>query len=426
MISSNRKALSVAKKDSALGRGCLFIFFGLFAAAGGLMFWWMVFRPLSGVVLAQAWTETPCTIASSEVQVHNGDGSDTYSIDIQYDYTFADQTYHGDRYHFMNSGASSGRTGKQAVIDRYPPGLETTCWVDPGDPSQSVINRGLTLDMLWGLFCLPFLAVGVGGLLFATGLVKRRPIPADGIGGGRRGLSFGASAEDRASDADDEDDWSDDIDDDLQPDGPVELKPSSSPLGKFIGVTCLALFWNGITSFFVYQAVKSHIDGRPEWCLTFFIAPFVLVGLLLVWGIFHSFLALFIPRPTLHLDRARIPLGGSAKLEWRFSGNASIIRQLKITLVGEESATYRRGTDTVTDKHKFFQEVVYESHDPLEIPEGSVDVRIPEGVMHSFHSGNNRISWEIHLDGEIPLRPDVDAEFPITITPYEYTERRDG
>jgi hypothetical protein len=278
--------------------------------------------------------------------------------------------------------------------------------------------------MLFGLFSLPFLAVGVGGLLFATGLIKRRPVPADGIGHGSRGLSFGAHAEDKASAADDEDDWSDDVDDDPQPDSPVEIKPRYSPLGKFIGVTCLALFWNGITSFFVYQAVKSHLDGRPEWCLTFFITPFVLVGLLLIWGIFHSFVSLFIPRPTLVLERARIPLGGTAKLEWRFSGNASIIRHLKVTLVGEESATYRRGTDTCTDKHKFFKEVVYETHDPLEIPEGSVEIRIPDDTMHSFASDNNNISWEIHLDGEIPLRPDVDAEFPIQVTPHEHIEYR--
>ncbi|MFO1093897.1 MAG: hypothetical protein U0992_11385 [Planctomycetaceae bacterium] len=196
-----------------------------------------------------------------------------------------------------------------------------------------------------------------------------------------------------------------------------------SPLAKFLGVTFVALFWNGITSFFVYQAVKSHIDGRPEWCLTFFITPFVLVGLLLIFGIFHSFLSLFIPRPVLTLDRARIPLGGTTKLSWKFSGNAYIIRQLKVSLLGKESATYRRGTDTTTDYNIFFKEILFETHDPLDIPEGSVEIRIPDGTMHSFDADNNKIAWTVHLGGEIPLRPDVDAEFPITITPHEHTQR---
>ena len=72
-----------------------------------------------------------------------------------------------------------------------------------------------------------------------------------------------------------------------------------------------------------------------------------------------------------------------------------------------------------TDTHHFLKEVLFETHDPLEIPEGDVEIRIPANTMHSFTADNNKIVWEIHLDGEIPLRPDVDAEFPITVTPHE-------
>jgi hypothetical protein len=186
--------------------------------------------------------------------------------------------------------------------------------VNPDDPSEAVINRGLTADMCWGLFPLPFLAVGVGGLLFATGLVgKKNPTVAE-FGDEQRALSASRIVESV-------DEWDDDFELDELPDGPVVLKPKHSPLAKFIGITLMALFWNGITSVFVYKAVESHLDGKPEWCLTFFITPFVLVGLLLIWGIFHSFLSLFIQRPTLTIDRARIPLGGTARLSWKFSGH---------------------------------------------------------------------------------------------------------
>lgn len=419
--SSPNVAMSVGRRNSAAGRGCLILFFGIFAAAGGGMLWWMLLRPLWGVANAQFWTETPCTIVSSEVEVHDGDDGDTYSIEIRYDYTFGGQSYRGERYHFMHGMASSGREGKQAVVDRYPVGLETTCFVDPSDPSQSVINRNFTTDMLWGLFSLPFLAVGVGGLLFGTGVVKFRKPPADGIGTGQAPLALGAGASDDDGE-ENTDDWSDGFEPDAE--GPLTLKPRYSPLGKFLGITCIALFWNGITGVFVYHAAKSHLDGRPEWCLTFFILPFVAVGMLMIWGIFHSFLALFIPRPTLTVDRARLPLGGATRITWKFSGNAHVIRQLKVTLRGEEVATYRRGTDTYTDKHTFHKDVVFETHDPLEIPEGSAEIRIPDDTMHSFDSGNNKVVWEIHLDGEIPLRPDIDAEFPITVTPHEQYQRR--
>ncbi len=99
-------ALSVKKSNSKFGTGCLILFFGIFAAAGGAAFYFVTFLPLWGVTRAQSWTETPCTIVSSEVEVHDGDDGDTYSIDIQYDYTVDGLPYRGEKYHFM-PGASS-------------------------------------------------------------------------------------------------------------------------------------------------------------------------------------------------------------------------------------------------------------------------------------------------------------------------------
>ena len=52
-----------------------------------------------------------------------------------------------------------------------------------------------------------------------------------------------------------------------------------------------------------------------------------------------------------------------------------------------------------------------------EISEGTVDVQIPADLMHSFKSDNNAIEWTIILHGDIPLRPDVKFEFPITVSP---------
>jgi hypothetical protein len=391
------------------GKGCLIPFFGLFFLVGAGMFYWMTVRPMLGILAARSWVETPCTIVSSEVEVHRGDG-DTYSIAIRYDYIFAGRQYHGDRYHFMGKFSSSGRAGKQAAVDQYPAGAQAVCYVDPDDPSEAVLNRGLTADMWWGLFPLPFLLVGTFGLLFTTGILGKKKADASGLPAlsGDQSTAGGDDAYDA---------WS--AEDDAEPDGPVTLKPKYSPLAKFLGIVAIALFWNGITSVFVYQAVKSFQRGQPEWCLTIFITPFVLVGLLLIVGIFHSFLALFNPRPTLTLSWARIPLGGTAKLSWTFAGNPHAIRLLRVTLRGEESCTYRQGTKTHTDKHHFLKEVLFETHDPLEIPEGEVEIRIPANTMHSFTADNNKIVWEIHLDGEIPLRPDVDAEFPITVTPHE-------
>lgn len=405
---SGGRSLSIAKKDS--GRGCGVLFFGVLVAISGALFWKLALLPLSLFVQGPFWVETPCTIFSSKLRTErNFDAPDTHLIDIKYDYTFNGQQYRGERYHFMReAGGDSTYDWKEAVIARFPPGLKTTCFVDPDDPSQSVIHRGFTLDMLWMLFPLPFLAFGMYGLLCAAGVLKLDERPASGIGPSRTRFSFRFAAGDDQSMAA----------------GPVRLQPRESPLRKFVGAVFSVLLWFVLIAVFASVAVELQVIGQPHWFLIIFLIVFAILGLLLIWNVARAFTSLLIPRPTVVIERARIPLGSTVRLAWKFSRNAHIIRQLKVTLRGEECATFRRGTDTHTDKHAFHKEVLYETTDPLEIPEGEVEIRIPDDSMHSFEADNNKIVWEIHLDGEIPLRPDVDAEFPITVTPHEQYQRR--
>jgi hypothetical protein len=404
----------------------------MFFILGSVFLYMLTITPLVGVISAQSWVEAPCTIVSSEVErKHDGDGP-TFRIAIQYDYEFGGRTLHGDRYNLMlKSFTSSGRRGKQAVVDAYPAGLKTVCYVDPADSSQAVLYRGLTADMWWGLFPLPFVLVGGGGLLGAA-LGKLNLSTAH-----RRGPAEGAALSTELAGATDNDVGDDeDLGDDYEPaddeaafDGPDEprvLKPSASPLGTFIGVTIFACVWNGIVSVFLWHLYQDIQRGNWQWCMILFLTPFVLAGLAIIVGSVYSFAALFNPRPTLTLSRARIPLGGTAKVSWTFSGNSGAIRTLRVTLKGRETATYRRGTDTHTDEETFYEEVLAETYDPLEVAEGEAEVRVPDDSMHSFSAGNNQIVWSLHLAGEIPLRPDVKAEFPIDVRPHESFADRNG
>lgn len=414
--STSRKALSVDHGQSGPLGGCflrwggcfLRCFFGIFFLAGAVAFYFLTIRPLWDVYAAGSWTETPCTILSSEVETHDGDDGDTYSIEITYEYTSDGQQHTSDRYHFMG-GASSGRAGKAEVVKAHPPGFQTVCYVNPDDPEDAVIERGLTADMWWGLFPLPFLAVGLGGLIFAPRLTNK-------------GRSESADSTDQTFPADGSQDQSS-LDDSLVDgdDGPLTLEPETSPAVMFGCALFVALFWNGITSVFVYQAYLSHQRGKPEWGLTLFIIPFVLVGLAIIVGVIYSFLAMFNPRPTLTLSRGRLPLGSTAKVSWRFSGNASKLQNLTITLKGVEKATYRRGTDTHTDEESFCEQVIFDSPQSYEFASGETEFTIPTDSMHTFEAGNNEIVWSLHVAGDVPMWPDVNATFPISVTPHEPT-----
>ncbi len=156
--------------------GCLAFFFGLFGLVGASLFWALGVRPLVKVQQARSWAECPAKIVSSDVGVHpSSKGAPTYSIDIAYDYFFQGRTYRGTHYDF-EIGSSSGRDAKQAVVDRFPAGALTTCFVDPKDPLEAVIDRNIGSWILWGLFPLPFLGVGLGALVFwvAARSAKRR------------------------------------------------------------------------------------------------------------------------------------------------------------------------------------------------------------------------------------------------------------
>ena len=89
-----------------------------------------------------------------------------------------------------------------------------------------------------------------------------------------------------------------------------------------------------------------------------------------------------------------------------------------LSLVGEEHATYRRGTDTVTDKHTFYDEPLLETSSLAEIVKGGhFEAVIPCDVMHSFEADNNKITWTIRAAGDIKRWPDMKAEFRLVIQP---------
>lgn len=151
---------AVRKKPNLWG---IYVFFGIFFLVGSILPGFMMGVPLWRIERAKNWAKVPCRIESSNVLRHRGDKTDTYSVDILYAYEVGGKGYKSNRYKFMG-GSSSGQSSKREIVDRYPPGLETVCFVNPDDPYDAVLNRGFTRDIWFGLFPLIFLIVGSVGL----------------------------------------------------------------------------------------------------------------------------------------------------------------------------------------------------------------------------------------------------------------------
>ena len=388
---------------SGCGRVGGSLFFGVFFAAGCWMLYSFVFQPFWGVYRASSWQPTPCVIVSSKLEENQGDDSTSYRIDITYKYEVAGREYRSDRFQFFGLASNTGVAGKREIVRNHPPGKKTTCFVDPRNPTEAVIERGLTWDMLWGFFALPFFLVGAGGLAFTWGLVKwksRAPGQAEWMPTvkHRRHTSEWAAASAGGG-------------------GPVTLKASVSPVTKLLAALLFAGIWNGVVSVVVFNLVDGIAKGRTDWVLVLFAVVFGGVGLVLIGVLIHTFLGLFTPRPILTVNTAHIPLGEMLEVGWRFRGQTGSIRRLHIYLEGREEATYRRGTRTYTDKEVFTTMTLVDTADPLEMPQGKTQLAIPADAMHSFDAGHNDIVWSLHVKGEIVRWPDVSEEYTLLLVP---------
>lgn len=364
----------------------------VFTIVGGGLSIFLVIVPLTRVAMALDWVETPAVVISSTVRSWSSDDGTSYRTDIVYEYHAGGRSWRSNRLRFF-PGSSGDLADHREMVDRYPEGASTTCWVDPDDPSRSVLDRRPGLVFLIGLLPLVFLLAGVAVTLHSLRSGReRRPIETAGTASPQQAQGGDAI-------------------------GSGELRPDAGPWAKVAGITIFAAIWNGIVGIFVWQVVEGFRRGDPEWFLTVFMIPFVLVGLALIGGIVYTTLAAFNPRPTLTVSPLAPRLGDELHVEWSFSGRVARIRRLEITLEGHEKASYRRGTDTHTDRQVFASMPLFVGDNPWVIGRGNAAATIPEDTMHSWSSANNAIVWSIVVHGDIPRWPDVMETFEIEVRP---------
>ena len=143
-------------------------FLAVFFVGGLIGFHLITVRPLWRAWRAQSWTETPCRVESATVRViPNSDDPDTYEYTLSYRYALGGREYASERYGV--GGIRSGPT--EEAFKRHPKGSSTTCFVDPGDPAMSVMDRGQPQG--WGFGIFPLLAAGLAGLFGYVGLRPR-------------------------------------------------------------------------------------------------------------------------------------------------------------------------------------------------------------------------------------------------------------
>lgn len=397
----SKKPLSSRGGSKNVPTGCMVLFFGIFAVVGAVATWFVGVKPAMELLAARSWEPVECRVLSSFVETHDSDdGGDTYSVEIHFEYRMRGRTYQSERYRFTDV-SSSGRAGKERVVEAHPEGSVSTCWADPEAPEEAVFDRSFSFMYLIGFFPVAFLVVGAGGLWWvATGGLSS----ASGTSGAkrRRKGSSGVPASFQ----------------EMEGFGPQVLEPKAGPVAKVVGMLFVALFWNGIVSVFLWQEIENWRQyGFSLGCGTLFLLPFVVVGLLLIVGFFHALLALANPRPRLVIEGGPLAIGGTVTLVWEVTGRVERLRRFSLKLVGKEEARYRRGTDTHTDTETFCEQTLYETTEPMAMRRGSVTVAVPADTMHTFQAPNNKILWSLEVGADIPRWPDVADSYEVLVRP---------
>lgn len=400
-LRSKRKkqsAISSEAKNNDKSKFITIPFFLIFACAGVAILIFFVIPKAIDYQDSKGWKETPAEVIWSRVTEHSDDDGTTYGVDIFYQYQVNGKTYRSNNMGIVSS-SSSGRAAKQEKVDAHSPGTKTTCYVNPGNPHQALLERDLGWSVLFALFPLPFIAIGVIGLWYTlrnSSAKKKSSSPY------RKASPLRHEAGDK---------------DEFHQAARQEFSPRGKRIKGLFAVLFFALFWNGITSIFVTIAVKSWMRDEPEWFLTIFIIPFVVIGLGALGYAGYRFLGIFSPAPKLTLKPSAITLGETARVSWQILGGANRFNHFAIYLVGEESAEFRRGTDNVTESEIFYESALIETQDTRKMARGSAQINLPHDTMPTWKSDHNHIKWSLRVRGDVSLWADVNDQFPVTVLP---------
>lgn len=117
-----------------------FLFIGLIGAVGSFAYW----NQTGAHMLETAdWKRVTCEIIHSEVR-STGLSDTPWEFDVRYQYSFKGATYHGSRFRLgtRREGAAFEHRGEvEALVRQYREGHRAACFVDPANPSASVLQR---------------------------------------------------------------------------------------------------------------------------------------------------------------------------------------------------------------------------------------------------------------------------------------------
>lgn len=194
---------------------------------------------------------------------------------------------------------------------------------------------------------------------------------------------------------------------------PNRMRSTSS-----LGLIIFGVIFAGFACF--WMAIAGLVAGDPIMLL--FGLPFLLIGGgILAYGLRSRVAAMRIGQPELTISNTTLRVGDPFTVmhqqTFRSSGN---LTGIQVRLLLRESATYRRGTDTVTVTHD--HEVQKLDLPPMTFSSGQLfaqnyQLQIPARAMHTFEANRNKLRWYVKVHIGLAGWPDFDEEYEVKVLP---------
>jgi hypothetical protein len=342
------------------------------------------------------YVETRCVVIDKRLAESRSDDGVTWRPEFFVRYTAGGREFRVWAYDALGV-YSNFRSTHQRTLAQFTVGQEYPVWYDPAQPEKAVLVRGYT----WWLFL--FLLIPV--VIFLFGLVRGLRIL-------RGPVSPATAAAGAATPAPPVHAWAPDP---AACEVPgtllrVGLRPLVSP-AQIRGLAA-ALFAAGAAF------VVSGLGWFPLVCS----APLTLGAgsLLLLASAGVLVVGLRARKTAVEISTHPVRPGEAFGVLLRQQGPLRL-RRLRVSLVCEEKASYRQGTDTRTETRCVCRrnlldrpDVVIERDMPLE---WQGEAALPRGVMHSLKAAHNEVRWKLVVRGEPARLPAFNRDFPFVVVP---------
>lgn len=366
------------------------------------------------------FAEYNCKVVGRRLDEKEGESGTLYRPEFQIEYAVNGVEYRAWTYTISNP-YTPAKESQQAVLAKFKVGDVVPCWYNPLNPEQVVLLRGYSGWVYLALFVpVVFVVIGAGGLIYSLlhwGKSAERRAAMSQRAQERNLFGTNGAADREYPNVPKRSDITSSPGTKLRYRLPIDTSPGWALFGTLLG----CIVWNAMVAVMAYFVIRGHIAGKPDWILTFFSIPFVLVGVFLIVFFLRKLLITAGIGPTL-LEISDHPLrpGGEYQVFLSQSGNLAI-NSLSLSLVCQEKATYRQGTNTRTELRPVYRQELIR-RDDFEIPPGmpfetNCLLNVPQGAMHSFKSSHNAVDWTLVVEGEVANWPDFKWAFPVVIYP---------